>query len=79
MSGDFAAHNQAAPNQQQDRAGSVQTSDQSREVSVLLGNHAAGLVVRRFTIKKDNPNMTAANKPSADIETAREASVGLAG
>src|SRR5579863_1329358 len=79
MGGDFATHNQAAANQQQNRAGPVQTSDQGREVGVLLGNHAAGLVVRRFTMKKDSPNITAANKPSADIETGKEATVGLAG
>src|SRR5580698_3172983 len=79
MGGHFATHNQAAANQQQNRAGSVQTSDQGREVGILLGNHAAGLVLRRFTIKKDNPNMTAANNPSAIIETGREVSVGLAG
>src|ERR1700690_4471523 len=54
MGSDFAAHNQAAANQQQNRAASVQTSDQGREVSVLLRDQAAGLMVRRFTIKKDN-------------------------
>src|SRR5580698_10737592 len=79
MGGDFATHNQAAANQQQNRAGSVQTSDQGREVGVLLGNHAAGLVVRRLTIKKDNPNMANAKMPSAAIDTGKEVSTGLAG
>ncbi len=79
MGGDFAAHNQAAASQQQHRAGPVQTRDQRREVGVLLRDHAAGLVLRRFTMKNDNPNMATANRPRADIETGSEVSVGLAG
>ena len=79
MGCDFAAHNQAAANQQQNRTGSIQASDQPREVGILLRNHAGGLVVRRFTMKKDKLNMAAANRPSAVMEKGREVSVGLAG
>ena len=79
MSGEFAAHNQAAANQQQNRARPVQTSDQGRKVGVLFRNHAAGFVVRRFTIIKQSANMQIVNRTNANIDVGREVTIGLAG
>ena len=66
--GDFSAHNQAAAHQQKHGAGCVQTRNQSREVRVLFWDQAAGLVLRRLTIKKASPNMTSENSTNVAIE-----------
>ncbi len=42
-------------------------------------DHAAGLVVRRFTITKHNPNMKSVNKTSVASDSGKENVVGLAG
>jgi len=67
MRGHLSACDQISPNQQQDRADAIQTRDQGREERVLLRDHAAGLVVRRFAIRNANPNMTSENKSNVAI------------
>jgi hypothetical protein len=77
MRGNFTPHNQAAANEQQHRAGSIQTGDEGREVGVLFSDHifgnqvfrnqAAGLVVRRFAIRNASPNITSENRSNVAI------------
>jgi len=61
MGGDTATRNHVAAGDQQRCAGSVQTRDQSRKVGVFFGDQAAGLLVRRLTIRNASPNMTREN------------------
>ena len=70
-----------ASNQQQDCVGAIQRGIDLRENSVLRQNlhYAAGLVVRRFTRKKHNPNMKSVNRASAAIEAGSDKTVGLSG
>ena len=63
----LSARNQISPNEQQDSADSIQTRDQGREERVLLRDHAAGLVVRRFAIRNANPNITSENRSNVAI------------
>jgi len=67
MRGQFSARNQISPNQQQNSADTIQTRDQGREERVLLRDHAAGLVVRRFAIRNANPNITNVNRSNVAI------------
>ncbi len=67
MCGDFSPHDQAAPGEQENRTASVQAGDKGREVGVLLGDHAAGLVVRRLAIKNASPNITRENRSKVAI------------
>src|ERR1044071_7559955 len=60
--------NQDASSEQQGSARPVKSSVQSREVGVLLGDHAAGPVVQRFTIRKASPNMSNENSTSVAME-----------
>ncbi len=67
MCGELSANDQPAPNQQQHGARRVQTRNQSREERELFrdrisDDQAAGLVLRRFTIRNANPNMTNENR-----------------
>src|ERR1700720_3704500 len=70
MGGDAAACDQAASGEEQDRAGSIQGCVKSREEGILLGDHAAGLVLLRFAISRANPNMISENKASVAIADA---------
>ena len=62
---------QNSPSQQKHRAGAVQSGVQGREVRVLFGDQAAGLIredrVRRFAINNAKPNMTSENRSSVAI------------
>src|SRR5437763_7648864 len=67
MSRHFSPRYQDAAGEQQGRTGAIQGCVQSGEESVLLGDHAAGLVVRRLTIRNANPNMNTENRTSVAI------------
>src|SRR5580704_5842586 len=54
--------NHVAAGYEKQSADSVQTCDQTREVSVLFRDHAAGLLVRRFAIMNASANITSENK-----------------
>src|SRR5580692_6957273 len=69
--GNFPAHNQAAAQEQQHRAGSVQSCDKGRKVGILFRDHAAGLVVRRFAIKNARANITSENRSSVAMADGR--------
>src|SRR5262249_12155869 len=79
MSGEFAAQNQVAADEQQGGAGPVQACDEAGKIGVLLGNHAAGLVVLRLTSTKHKPNISAVASSSAAIEVENDVTVGLSG
>jgi hypothetical protein len=79
MGGNFAAHNQATANKQQNRAGSIQSRNQGREVCVLFRNQAAGLVVRRFAIRNASPNITNENRSSVAIAEGKGNGVSIPG
>src|SRR6266852_1316291 len=66
---------------QQYCAGAVECGVDHRKDSVLCWvlHHAAGLVVRRFTIRKASPNMKSENSTSVAIEATSENSPWLAG
>ncbi len=64
----LSPRNQPAASKQQDSAGSIQSRIEGREERVLLRDHAAGLVERRFTIRNARPNMARENSKSVAID-----------
>ena len=68
MRGHTALRDQDTPSQQQGGAGTIQGRIQGGEVRVLLGYHAAGLVLRRFAMSSANPNITSENRISVAME-----------
>src|SRR5437016_13967332 len=76
-----SAVDKAVSNQQQHGAGTVQRGIDDGEDCVLgwVGHHAAGLVVRRFTITKASPNVKPENKISVAREENKEKLSGVAG
>lgn len=67
VSSHSALGNQNSPRDQQSGACAIESCIKGREVRVLLGNHAAGLVVRRFAISRASPNITNENRISVAI------------
>jgi hypothetical protein len=69
------------PTHKQHGDGSIQVGIDHWEDRVLRRNlhHAVGLVERRFTRKKHNPNMKIVNRASAAIEAGNDSTVGLSG
>ena len=67
MRGHAAAGNHVPAGNQEHCAGSVQTGDQGGVKRILLRDHAAGLLVRRFAIRNASPNITSENKSKVAI------------
>src|SRR5882757_8097577 len=67
--------------QQQHGTGGVERRVDYRINCVLIGNlrHAAGLVVRRLTMMKERPNMSAENSTRVAREEGKGKNSGLAG
>src|SRR5262249_21774299 len=57
----------------------VERGIQSREVRILFGNQAGGLVVRRLTMRNANPNITSEKSISVATEDPRGNEVSEAG
>src|SRR5512141_253581 len=68
MRGNTTLGDQNSSGEEQCGAGAIQGSVESGEVGVLLGNHAAGLVLRRFAISNANPNITSENRTRVATE-----------
>ena len=76
-----AAFDEAVTDEQQNGAGAIERGVYDGKDRVLWGHlhHAAGLVVRRLTIKKARANMKAENRTRVAMDADKGNSAGLAG